>query len=1067
MPGTPRRKPRTPGGSLLADKENDPAGAASPGAMSKEKKRSARVSRRFSVLKVLGRTEVPVSPQPPQDEPRAEQGEGASSKRRRQSRVSFGSIHTATYVKDADRNDSPSPGTSLNNSNVPHTNLSALPDNTMESPAGSPEESCVPMDLTRGSCIPHDLSRGSVGPLDFHRRSAGPRDSLPGLPQVEDMFDGEELGSFGDEEEQPALQEEEEMEEEQEEEQDQPEQAGQIGCTGLAAMLDDDDDDSHPPVPSGRRMSRGDGNREFRRSSSGALEFQRRSSADGADADYVGDLVRADNTDHNLTSDLGLPTVGIGSRTGQVLQTGGLTGGVQGMDLTVATGGIIASADMEESTAGMDFTAAQGGILEASRRKSRLAASAEMEESTAAMEFTAAHGGILGASRRKSASADMEESTAHMDFTAAYGVILGASRRQSRLSAEEAGAEELQGIQNTLSRINGKAAYDEAAAGGASSAMEMTGTFGKILASVNSGNEDADMDAETEEDEPPAPKNKTYVDDNVTMFTPLSRIKSRKSETGRNSFGGGEGRQSLSGGVAEEDEAQVSPELEARPRTRSRTPTKDAVRKESKESKEGGRAAGGSRRRSLAAPAAHAVTWESFSDEMNLVWKDNGNDHKKKKATRKSELPLRQKPDEERSVEEELQEMMVSELELGNLKKNTKKVIDMKAALTADVVKMLESFTDNPPPVFAVMTGMVNRTDAEDERLDKAEAAMKRLRQYCRAKATTSFHEWRAQASRNFEALLDNVRQALAEDLDVLDERLAACRAAVKAAGEERREAIDALLVEKKAQMDNLLHSEQEQGDFVTSLEDQVAKLKEEEAAHDATLEAMRDAAVAPLPDADDAMPLSEEPATTEQVNELHLANDVLQGVSAWRPKKLSASEVSLSLPSGRILSVVLSDKGAVSRAFMVDAPNTLPRTKFEEALWNACGATQLVQGVKQARGLAPALEEAALRARRVEGLVAEVRQLARRHNIRTGVAPDGSAQVVVTVLNAPGNFKIALTLTLQWHYPAGKIGWSSKALAGEVDRDWVEEVMTTHGSGRARLTRIVADLAEPPPAAY
>ncbi|KAJ1489507.1 hypothetical protein T484DRAFT_1779854, partial [Baffinella frigidus] len=207
-------------------------------------------------------------------------------------------------------------------------------------------------------------------------------------------------------------------------------------------------------------------------------------------------------------------------------------------------------------------------------------------------------------------------------------------------------------------------------------------------------------------------------------------------------------------------------------------------------------------------------------------------------------------------------------------------------------------------------------------------------------------------ASRNFEALLDNVRQALAEDLDVLDERLAACRAAVKAAGEERREAIDALLVEKKAQMDNLLHSEQEQGDFVTSLEDQaraspvtpVAKLKEEEAAHDATLEAMRDAAVAPLPDADDAMPLSEEPATTEQVNELHLANDVLQGVSAWRPKKLSASEVSLSLPSGRILSVVLSDKGAVSRAFMVDAPNTLPRTKFEEALWNACGATQLVQ---------------------------------------------------------------------------------------------------------------------------
>ena len=217
MPGTPRRRPRTPGGSLLADKENDPAGATSfpvsPGAMSKEKvlhltvssspncthflvrpsiklivvfvwQRSARVSRRFSVLKVLGRTDVVISPQA-EEEPRAEQGEGASSKRRRTSRVSFGSIQTLSFQKDADRNDTPSPGGSLNGSNVPRTNLSAIPDNTIDSPAASPEaeESCVPMDITRGSCIPTDLTRGSVA-LDFSRRSSGPRDSLPGLPQV-------------------------------------------------------------------------------------------------------------------------------------------------------------------------------------------------------------------------------------------------------------------------------------------------------------------------------------------------------------------------------------------------------------------------------------------------------------------------------------------------------------------------------------------------------------------------------------------------------------------------------------------------------------------------------------------------------------------------------------------------------------------------------------------------------------------------------------------------------------------------------------------------------------------
>ena len=38
-----------------------------------------------------------------------------------------------------------------------------------------------------------------------------------------------------------------------------------------------------------------------------------------------------------------------------------------------------------------------------------------------------------------------------------------------------------------------------------------------------------------------------------------------------------------------------------------------------------------------------------------------------------------------------------------------------------------------------------------------------------------------------------------------------------------------------------------------------------------------------------------------------------------------------------------------------------------------------------------------------------------------------------MTVQNVPGNFKVALTLTLQWHYPAGEIGWDFTALSGEV----------------------------------
>lgn len=196
-------------------------------------------------------------------------------------------------------------------------------------------------------------------------------------------------------------------------------------------------------------------------------------------------------------------------------------------------------------------------------------------------------------------------------------------------------------------------------------------------------------------------------------------------------------------------------------------------------------------------------------------------------------------------------------------------------------------------------------------------------------------------------------------------------------------------LVEKKAQMDNLLHSEQEQGDFVTSLEDQaraspvtpvnsprpfaatlqlitsrgdvpgphlehqaplsshvsqhtqtlslqhqrthgsslsargavslalihtrhqVAKLKEEEAAHDATLEAMRDAAVAPLPDADDAMPLSEEPATTEQVHATIHSLMAPPSVHAWRSFLRASCHVPILPPA--ILRSIAETPGAGS----------------------------------------------------------------------------------------------------------------------------------------------------------
>ena len=101
---------------------------------------------------------------------------------------------------------------------------------------------------------------------------------------------------------------------------------------------------------SSRRQSRGDGGRDFRRSSSGALEFQRQSiGSGGPGGGYVEQ--KADKTDHDLTSSLlpGDNTRRGMDRTGGVVQTNeGLGGeGVAAMDFTVATGGIVAAEEEE------------------------------------------------------------------------------------------------------------------------------------------------------------------------------------------------------------------------------------------------------------------------------------------------------------------------------------------------------------------------------------------------------------------------------------------------------------------------------------------------------------------------------------------------------------------------------------------------------------------------------------------------------------------------------------------------------------------------------------------------
>ena len=469
MPGTPARPRRTPQRGVPSaepiDKENFEPPAApldSPGGMMS--KRKDRVRSRYSVLKVLGRTEIPVSPGGAGEDEGAASGPAGAAKKRRNSRVSFGHIQTAVFQKDSEHSPAPARGQGTLQLNA--NNLSALPDDTVfGSPAGASDDGSEAMDITLGA------NTGSQ--------------PLASLPQISDMADDASFASFASDSGSQFA--------------DEAPQHAPKPAMSLADLVADDEG-SYRPL---------------------GMEFSANSNT-LRDRPSVGGDMRADLTDHDLTADIKAPgdnTRRLADHTGAFMvgeQTAALHQQVRDrgsgvMELTTAYGGIVSHAVQES-----------GG-----------------DEETCAMELTTAYGGIVGGGAR----------------------FNGTARQRMSLAGEQ--------LTGVLSKIRGTHGGEEGDAHGegAQGGMGLRGSFGRILTSaIGTGAAAEDLDATLEEDagEQDAGNDaKTYHDDEVTMFTPLSRIKKGKNQSRR---------PSMAADLVMPD-ADVSPPVGALTRSRSSTPT--------------------------------------------------------------------------------------------------------------------------------------------------------------------------------------------------------------------------------------------------------------------------------------------------------------------------------------------------------------------------------------------------------------------------------------------------------------------------------------------------------------
>jgi hypothetical protein len=463
-----------------------------------------------------------------------------NSKKRRKSRVSFGNIQTTIFQKDSEWT-SPSTSPSFGSSGT----------GTL---AGRPTEFVT--HITNLSALPDDTVFASpAGSVAMETTGVVANGvvfgSLPSLPQLADLSNDGSMASFGDHE------------------------VDQEQCTSAPISLmdlvaDDEHWGQHEHFQPTRVNSFTSG-MEFMNNFGGGLLVE----ADKVPSKDLGITPKpADVTDHDLTADIPAPgnrTRAFANHTGAFDVTGAYGGGRHGSDQT--------------NTAGMELTTAFGGIV----KKRPIDFSSTLADSTSAMEFTAAHGGIVRSYQAKEFPPRQVTSKVSLEFS-----------KNCERDFRPAEADAVHELTGKLERIKGSTSVrlgDQ----GEPVAMDMTGTFGRILSAISST--------------PPVEDAASPDACNNEAGANLSRV------LGFSAFD-----------LEERADHAPSPDSPpaARTRSRSRTPTKQP-----KESRTEASPKHASRRRSsrgVPGNRAEPVSLDTFLEEMGVRFLTNARSNKRKSS---------------------------------------------------------------------------------------------------------------------------------------------------------------------------------------------------------------------------------------------------------------------------------------------------------------------------------------------------------------------------------------------------------------------------------------------------
>ena len=443
-------------------------------------------------------------------------------------------------------------------------------------------------------------------------------------------------------------------------------------------------------------------------------------------------------------------------------------------------------------------------------------------------------------------------------------------------------------------------------------------------------------------------------------------------------------------------------------------------------------------------PKDSGITLDSFLDEIGIRFLTNA-----KASKRKSSVcpPLRLVAGEMTEVDK-LNEVLVSETELGQLRNNSSRLRSMYEKLKEDMEELEEAINRHNPECFALPFG-------EDQEVTmNFQKQMKLLKKFCRAKAESRWMEWRESAQQQVEDALQRVKDAVLEDGAMIDQKtVELAEERVRVLQEKSSIATEGL----RAQLTSMAEAEAEQSFVVGAFRKQVEDLESQRQQLEETIESIKEEAAKVSVNPNDSMLVELEGIGEEDVARLSLEHAATQGLVPWRLLRTSTGGLTLQLEGGWTLNVQLGKSGVVSS---VQLDRQEPPTEFERALMEQAGLHGLLRSCRKASELGDVLQEMSFRIGRVVTLSQELDKLSRMCFVQSRVDGDGAPELFTTVANPDLGYKLGLTWKMSWHYPAGRMPLSLEVLSGSADEEQILDVTSRHSCGPLRLTRILRELS-------